>query len=82
MSSLNPNYDLAVKWSTAPYRGDEEIEFGHKVPPNPHGYRDSSRMGKCMANGDTCNANATHKSELKWCAGHAKQQANLAEQEQ
>jgi hypothetical protein len=81
VNAINENYDIATRWSTAPYRGDEEIEFGHKVSPNPHGYRDASRMGKCTANGDTCNANATHKSDLQWCYGHAKSMAKQTEQE-
>jgi hypothetical protein len=77
ISSLNPNYALASRWlSTAPYRGDEESA---PKTPNPYGYRDSSRQGKCTANSDTCNGNATHASGLKWCAGHAKSMAKQEE---
>lgn len=80
ISSLNPNYDTAERWSTAPYTGPDEDEL--TPTPNPHGYRDSKRQGKCTANGDTCNGNATHSSDMLWCAGHAKQQAKLVEQEE
>ena len=74
ISSLNPNYALANRWlSTAPYRGDEEVEFGLKAPTNPHGYRDASRQNKCMALDDTCGSYATVASERKWCVKHVKQ---------
>jgi hypothetical protein len=79
MNTINPNFDRATRWSTAPYTGDEEVEFGLKASPNPHGYRDASRVGKCTANGDTCNGSATHQSGLKWCAGHAKSMAKQEE---
>jgi hypothetical protein len=72
ITDLNENHALATRWSTAPYRGDEEVEFGLKAPPNPHGYRDASRVGKCMANNDTCNGNATHASGSKWCWPHSR----------
>lgn len=72
VTDLNENYDRATKWSTAPYRGDEEVEYGIKAPPNPFGYRDAMRQGKCMANNDTCNGNATIASDRKWCYPHSK----------
>lgn len=72
VTDLNPNYDRATKWSTAPYRGDEEVKETPKPPPNPFGYRDASRQNKCMANDDTCNGWATVASEKKWCVAHAK----------
>jgi hypothetical protein len=78
VNTLGENVELATRWSTAPYRGPDETA---KSPPqpNPWGYRDSSRQGKCTANNDTCNGNATKKSDLKWCAGHAKAEAKKAE---
>lgn len=72
VSSLNENYDIATRWSTAPYVGEEEVDFGLRIPPNPFGYRDSSRQGKCMANDDTCNGSATRGSDYKWCYPHSK----------
>lgn len=71
ITDINKDYGRAIKWSTAPYKGDDEPRPGPKTTP----YRDSRRMGKCMANDDTCNGNATHASGLKWCAGHAKAMA-------
>lgn len=70
ISNINPNYDIATKWSTAPYRGDDDVK--EKPSANVFGYRDRSRQNKCMANGDTCNGWATEASGKKWCAGHAK----------
>jgi hypothetical protein len=72
VTDLNENYGRATRWSTAPYTGEEEVEDGPKPPPNPHGYRDASRQGKCMANDDTCNGNATVASGKKWCYPHSK----------
>ena len=73
ISSLNEHYGLATRWSSAPYKGNEEVEFGLKAPPNPFGYRDASRQNKCMALGDTCGSYATVASERKWCVKHVKQ---------
>lgn len=73
VTDLNPNYDRATKWSTAPYTGDEEVKDDPKPPPpNPFGYRDSSRQNMCMANDDTCKAWATIASGRKWCVNHSK----------
>jgi|SRR5262252_4488910 len=78
ISDINENYGQATRWlSTAPYRGDDNIKPTPPTTPNIHGYRDASRAGKCMANNDTCNGNATVASERKWCAGHTKTMARL-----
>lgn len=69
ITDINKDYGRAIKWSTAPYRGNAEVEGGLKTTP----YRDSKRQGKCMANDDTCNGWATIGSDKKWCAPHAKQ---------
>ena len=47
--SLGPNIELATKYSTAPYRGPEQIADEQNEPPNPWGYRSSKREGRCMA---------------------------------
>jgi hypothetical protein len=78
-NTLGPNIELATKWSTAPYRGDQPVTDTPAPPPNAYGYRDASRVGKCTANDDTCNGNATIASDRLLCAGHQKSAAKVAE---
>ena len=65
VNTLNENYGLATRWSTAPYRGPDQ-----RPPTNPFGYRDASRQGMCTAKDDTCGARATAASDKKWCIFH------------
>ena len=71
INALNPNYELATKWSTAPYTGPDAPAYEKKILPNQWGYRDPSRAKKCMGNDDTCNSWATKGSQ--WCVGHKRQ---------
>ena len=63
----NPNYGLAIKWSTAPYREDIGAS---ETPTNPWGYRDAKRVNRCMGNDDTCMAWAVNKYDKKYCNAH------------
>jgi hypothetical protein len=67
----NPNYELATKWSTAPYRGPEVVD---KPQPfrSPYGYRDPARAKKCMGSDDTCNAWAVNKYDGMYCNAHGR----------
>ena len=68
----NPNFELATKWSTAPYRGPDAPPDEPKAAiPNPWGYRDAGRAKKCMGNDDTCNSWAMKDSQ--YCVGHNRQ---------
>ena len=75
INTLGENIEVAGRWlSTAPYRGPGAPPADERsAPPNPFGYRDASRQGKCMANDDTCKAYATEATGKTWCTGHAKQ---------
>ena len=77
INTLGSNIEIAGRWlSTAPYRGPDAPPLDERrPPPNPFGYRDSSRYGKCMANDDTCKGYATEASGKRWCNGHAMQEA-------
>jgi hypothetical protein len=83
INTLGDNIEIAGRWlSTAPYRDPNGPVAGSSPPPpNPFGYRDASRHGKCTANDDTCNGSATISSGRLWCAGHAQQNAAKAEVE-
>ena len=76
----NPNYELATKWSTAPYRGPA-VETAPSAQPNPWGYRDKSRANKCMGNDDTCGAWAVDKYDKEYCNAHGNQVTKQAETE-
>lgn len=69
VNTINPNYELATKWSTAPYTGDLTKD-NPATPTNPHGYRDPSRANKCMGNNDTCGAWAVNKYDKVFCNAH------------
>jgi hypothetical protein len=72
INAINPNYELATKWSTAPYTGpDAPPDEPKQVIPNQWGYRDPSRAKKCMGNDDTCNSWAQKGSA--YCVGHNRQ---------
>ena len=71
INTTNPNYELATKWSTAPYTGPSAEVVEKQVQPNPWGYRDISRAKKCMGNDDTCNSWAMKDS--MYCVGHNRQ---------
>jgi len=70
VNAINENFDVATKWSTAPYKG--ETRQVKPLPPSPYGYRDASRVNKCMANEDTCNAFAVDKYERRYCNAHGR----------
>ena len=70
VNTLGPNIELATKWSTAPYRGDQTETPTRSTPPNVWGYRSPDRAKRCMAHDDTCNAWATEASDRKWCIFH------------
>ena len=79
VNTLGPNIELATKWSTAPYRGDQPATDKPLPPPNAYGYRDASRQRKCMGSDDTCNAWATAKYGGQYCNAHGQSVAKRAE---
>ena len=83
INTLGENIEVAGRWlSTAPYRGPDAPPVDERpAPPNPFGYRDTWRQGRCMANNDTCKGYATDASGKMWCSGHARQMAAKGEVE-
>ena len=77
VNSLDPNYDSAIRWSTAPYTGPNAEEAEAERYVSPHGYRSSKRQGFCFGNDDTCKARATARWD-PYCNAHGRMSAGLS----
>ena len=77
VNTLEPNIELATKWSTAPYTGPEVDETETTEPPNPWGYRSAKRQGKCLGNEDTCKARMVARWD-PYCNAHGRMNAGLS----